>query len=62
MIYAVARSAHTNRPVCQHALTTVRNGQIIAVCGYDLTGASITYLEAPLEAILCMTCKKAVNR
>lgn len=62
MIYAVARSAATNRPVCQHALVLVRNGQIIASCGYDLTGASITYLEQPLEAIMCMTCKKVLNR
>lgn len=62
MIYAVARSARTNRPVCQHALTVVKNGQKVAACGYDLTGASVTYLDEPLEAILCMTCKKAINR
>src|SRR5699024_12281722 len=58
VIYAVARSARTNRPVCQHLLTVVRDGQRVAACGYDLSGASVTYLEQPLAEILCMRCRQ----
>ena len=62
MIYAVARSASTNRPVCQHLLTIVKDGQRVAACGYNLSGASVTYLEQPLEAILCMRCRHIRDR
>lgn len=61
MIFAVARSAATNRPGCQH-IVTVRNGVIIASCGYDLTGSSMSYLDEPIPAILCMRCAKIEGR
>lgn len=57
-MYALARSAHTGRPVCQHKLVLVRDGQVITACGYDLTGASMTYTDQPFEAILCQRCAK----
>lgn len=57
MIYAVARSVNTNRPGCQHVVTA-RNGIIIASCGYDMTGSSLSYLDEPIPAILCMRCAK----
>lgn len=57
-MYVVARSANTNRPVCQHMVTKFsENGQTVAACGYDLTGTSATYLDDPLDAILCMRCR-----
>lgn len=56
-MYVVARSANTNRPVCQHMVREIGPGLTVAACGYDLSGASVTFLEQPLEAILCMRCR-----
>lgn len=56
--YVVARSAATNRPVCQHIVGQVGNHELITRCGYDLTGASVTFMQEPLPAILCQRCKK----
>lgn len=57
MLFAVARSVATNRPGCQH-IVSARQGTIIAVCGYDLTGSSMSYQDEPISAILCLRCAK----
>lgn len=56
-MYVVARSANTNRPVCQHIIKAAGPGLTVAACGYDLSGASVTFLEQALDAILCMRCR-----
>lgn len=55
--YVVARSANTGRPVCQHYCESPDQ----SLCGYDLTGASRTYTDGPLEAIFCQRCRKALG-
>lgn len=59
--YVLGRSANTNRPMCQHIVSTDYYGLDTSICGYDLKGSSRQYTDGPLLSILCNRCRKMVE-
>jgi hypothetical protein len=51
-VYGVARSIVTNRPSVMHRMVDFQATH--AMCGVDFGNASISYVNKPVESILCL--------
>lgn len=58
MKYVIARS-QAKRPTLQHGVSSYRSE--VTLCGYEITGWSRSFSDAPIPAVLCMKCKKIIG-
>ena len=58
MQYIISRNAK-KRPTLMHAINP--HDISLTLCGINLKGWSRVYFKAPIEPLLCLTCKKVTH-